>query len=239
MYEIRQWSILEPPSKPKYCILGLAGRCTPSDPMMELCADLGMQDALAIGIRAANFAWYPQPISSFHQEGAVSGLEPARKRIEAVVERIKRAWGIKRENIVMLGFSAGAVMSIYTAMHSKRPFHAIVSLAGAVLEPEKIPQCKFPEMPIILQHNRDDRCFDWHERYLPMRDGLEKSGYKVLTLERDKGGHAISYRDMVSIGEYLAPTMGYPEGWTHPGVRVLQRDRELEGFESMGGVLMG
>jgi predicted esterase len=214
---IREWIIFNTIEKPRNCIVALPGRGIQASTMLEFCKDFGLEETLLIVLRPFNWAWYPQPNSSLDQKAAVNGLGRAKNNIEEALATIKKGWGFKKEQITLLGFSAGAVMSLYTAMHSKLSFASAVSLGGAIFEPEKVPQCKHPITKILLCHNQDDDCFNWFERYLPMKKSLSDNGYDVTVRERSRGGHWLSKLDVINVSNFLGPILGYGEDWEHPG----------------------
>jgi predicted esterase len=151
------------------------------------------QHRLLVGVTPNNYEWYPTPNGPHDQENAVRGCEDAIPFIFDEIVHIERQYGIPPEKIAIVGFSAGGVMAIQAAAHIKnRLLGAIVSHSGTILDPNRLPHCKNPEIPIFLTHNRDDSVFTWKERYLPARLVLQKKEYCVLTCEGKTGGHKIT-----------------------------------------------
>lgn len=214
---VREWEILVPLEEPENCIVALSGRGMPASMLLQFCGDLYFSKTLIISLRPYGHSWYPQPISSKDQKDAVEGLEKTRHGIIKNLQTIKNGWGFDTKDIALIGFSAGAVVSLYTATRSKTPFKAAISLAGAIFEPEKVPICQHSETKFLLCHNQDDNCFDWFERYLPMKEALLERGYDVQTLERYYGGHCVTKRDVMAVSDYLGPILNYGEEWIHPG----------------------
>jgi predicted esterase len=125
-------------------------------------------------------------------------------------------WSRKHTDLTIV--SAGAVVALQVAMKAKEPFAACVSLAGAIFEPDKVKK-PINNTPIILQHNKGDFCFDWYERYLPMKDALKKNGYDVTVLERPNGSHTLYIDDAVSVSKLIATSLGYPK-WYAENIKV-------------------
>jgi predicted esterase len=106
-------------------------------------------------------------------------------------------------------------MALQCAMLNDESFAAVVSHSGAILQPRKTPPARF-DTPIMLMHNKQDDCFDWTERFRPMRRMLVRRGYDVhlrvknLPIER----HALTYQDVALAGIFLAPLLGYVD-WKH------------------------
>ena len=157
--------------------------------------------------------WYPQPFSADEQQAAISGLEDARQCIEEIISSVMKEFNLPRNKIALIGFSAGAVMALYTTIHSSQDLAGVVVHSGASLEPNKIPHKK-NKTDILLTHGKKDYCFDWYERYVPMKNNLLTKGYKTFTVEDPNEMHRVSYADMIFSGEFLAPRLGY-ENFRH------------------------
>lgn len=157
--------------------------------------------------------WYPQPYSAEEQREAVAGLETARFFVERIIESVSKEFNIPRKRIALTGFSAGAVMSLYAVTRSDKDLAGAVVHAGACLEPNKIPQRK-NDTDILLTHGKEDYCFDWYERYVPMKNALLKKGWSTFAFEDPKETHRVSYNDMITSSQFLAPRLGY-ENFQH------------------------
>lgn len=177
------------------CILCLPGRGCHGLELARIYKMMGL-NALIIGITPMSRCWYPMPNGISDQEAAIAGLEPARNAVEEVVQKIEERYGITKNNIALVGYSAGAVIGLLTACYSSSPFGCVVAHAGAVLDPDMIPICQFPQSPILLTHSMDDIVFEWNERYVPMLETLQINGYKVYTATEANAGHSISNRHL-------------------------------------------
>lgn len=201
--------------KVENCVFALPGRCNSGAELVRdyaSCAKLN--NTLYVGITPSGYAWYPMPNNPKDQDNAVAGLRVARETIERYIVAVQEKYNIPRNKIVLVGFSAGGVMAVEVAAHSDEAFAAVACHSGAILEPIKLPKAKHPSMPILLTHNQDDYCFDWFERYLPMRNALVRKGYNALSIEAKIGGHVLTIDDVESVGAYLAhECFGQGEHW--------------------------
>ena len=179
--------------KRKHCVLCLPGRGSHGIELAKIYKTMGLK-TLIIGVTPISRCWYPMPNGVGDQEAAIAGLEPAIMAVEQVVNKIWQRYGIPRSEIALVGYSAGAVVGLLTAMYSHDPFACVVSHAGAILDPAMVPHCQFPGCPILLTHSRDDIIFEWQERYLPMLESLQNNGYNVYTATEADIGHGITNR---------------------------------------------
>lgn len=187
------WCVLKPDRKANGCIIALPGRGGHGETLAKIYDEVSKKnDApfLVIGLTPRKFKWYPMPNGANDQKEAVNGMERARIAIEETVYRVCDKFGFGHDKIALVGFSAGAVMAIQVAIHSIEPYAAVIGHSGAILEPDLLPVCSTPT-PIILTHNKDDQCFSWEERYLPMKNALMDNGYKLRWVESKEGGHNI------------------------------------------------
>lgn len=210
---LEKWLIHEPMLQGKQidpvgCILCLPGRGIPGSLMEKFLHHTALWRSLQVILEPEYYQWYPAPNGPDDQTAAVQGQEEAREVIEKAVARIGRGWGVKKDKIVLMGFSAGGVMSIYTAAHSDTPYAGVLSLAGAILEPATFPKSKH-KTPIMLQHNMDDDCFKWHERYLPMKNRLIDGGYNVNFEEAFEGGHNLTHAEVKLTRKFVSEIFGY------------------------------
>jgi predicted esterase len=86
-------------------------------------------------------------------------------------------------------------------MHTTNPIGAIICHNGAIFEPNKVPVCKNTN-PFYVTHGLNDDCFDWVERYLPMKESLIQNNYNVDFLEND-GYHIVAPSDVKLVNQYL------------------------------------
>jgi len=196
------------------CVLVLPGRGISGGLMERFMLHTGLGRSLKIILEPAYLEWYPAPNGPEDQEAALWGQDVARNCLEEEVERIKRAWGFGKKDICIVGFSAGSVMAIQMLAHSNEPYAGILSLSGAILNPASLPKAKF-NTPVLLQHNADDDCFKWEERYLPMKKALIGNGYNVQTKE-GWGGHTLTGEECELTRDFVSKQFGYFEDYEVP-----------------------
>ncbi len=207
---INKWIINEPVSrdKPVGCVIALPGRGIPGTLMEKFMEHTGLWRTLVVVLEPHDKEWYPAPNGPKDQAAAVAGLPFARAVIEDKIEAVQRIWGLKRNEIGVLGFSAGGVMVNYLLSTTKNNLAGGVCLAGAILDPHEWPKAP-TDTPLLVQHNRDDMCFEWGERFLPMKEALVDGGYNVDFVERWDGGHNLSYHDVRITRDFFAKKFGY------------------------------
>ena len=241
---IGQWIIREPEDGPyERCILAIPGRGNSAEMMVRMAENLQLPRTLIVAVRPWYSAWYPQPFSPEKQDEAVNGLPKAIRTINRVVDTIRRGFDLPYEKIALLGYSAGGVMSILTALHRMavadrvkpapaRSYAGVAVYCGAILEPHRVPPAPNSprsSTPFFLVHNMDDTCFDWWERYRPMKSALIQRGYQVEAIEHEHGGHMINdATDIFRTSRFLGRCFGLRD-WQHPyEVRYIEKMAERQ-----------
>ena len=228
---IEEWLIKEPEpnpfqrkEEPERCIIALPGLGNSAGMVSQIAENLCLPNTLIVAMRSVYWRWYPQPISAMNQGGAAAGVPLAREVIERHLRGVEAVWNIPRSKTALLGYSAGAVMSLQIMAHADEPFAACVSLCGAILEPKKLPECKHKkdqQTAVLLVHNQDDLCFEWEERYLPMKKALRSKGYRPHVLENPYGGHHICWEDELQVSKFVGQRL-VSKDWEHPRQRDLR-----------------
>ena len=162
-----------------------------------------------IGIQPI-FEWYPMPNGANDQDEAVKGLAESIQKLKDHIDEIKNQYNLTYEEIALIGFSAGAVMAIQIATVFNETFAFVVSHNGAILEPEEIKECSL-KTPIMLIHSKNDDCFSWEERYLPMKEALLEKNYNVFLIEKKNDEHAITQEDAYFASCYITEKFNYIE----------------------------
>lgn len=214
MTMIRRW-IVKPPltlNSRRGAVIVLPGRGVPGPLLFRFCREMELRRTLFAAIEPFRLAWYPQPNGPDDQKLACKGLGVAVEVVESELAKFMAWQGLAKKETILLGFSAGSVLALQLIMRSEEAWGGCVSLAGAILEPKKVPEAK-NQTPVILQHNMDDQCFKWDERYLPMKSALEAKGYNLTCLERPFGNHTLYINDAVNVSKVISKTLGYPKGF--------------------------
>lgn len=191
-------------------IVLLPGRGQLAKNMLELYHSFSNLHQFTLVAIEPNIEWYPAPNGSHNQNEAVSGLKSSVPQLDFFISELEKEFNVDRSQVVLAGFSAGAVMAIQVAAHAENPFNAVVCHNGAVLKPDDLPKSIHPTKYFIF-HNEDDDCFSWEERYLPMKKALKDKGYKLKTCEEAAGGHDVSFYDVENAGIWIKEQFQFNE----------------------------
>jgi predicted esterase len=114
-------------------VIMIHGRGAGPENILELAPALGQLDATYLAPAAANNTWYPY---SFMSDIARNEpyLSSALSVLKALVSQVEAA-GIRRDRIIILGFSQGACLTTEFAIRNASRFGGVVAFSGGAIGP--------------------------------------------------------------------------------------------------------
>lgn len=141
-------------------------------------------------------AWYDITSLALTGEIDIEGIDNSTRLVQQLIER-EIARGVRPENIVLGGFSQGAVMSLATGLRYEKPLGGILALSGylpftkEVLQATASPANK--SIPIFLGHGTEDMVVPYV---------LGKATYAILQeLDYNVTWHSYSVAHSVNLEE--------------------------------------
>jgi predicted esterase len=137
--------------KARAAMVMVHGRGATAESILTLAPELDVEGFAFLAPQARGNTWYPNsflaPIPS-NEPGITSGLTA----IADLITRIEDA-GIPRSQIMLLGFSQGACLSVEFAARNATRFGGIACLSGGLIGPDGTPRNysgTFEDMPAFL-----------------------------------------------------------------------------------------
>jgi phospholipase/carboxylesterase len=131
------------------------------------------------------------------------GIAQSVLRIRALIEReIKR--GIAAHNIVLAGFSQGAVMALASGITYDKHLAGIIALSGFLPHVESLLQNATAvnrTTPIFIAHGTEDHVVPYVLGKLASAN-LKRAGYNVTWKSYDMA-HSVCAEEVAAIGEWL------------------------------------
>ena len=131
------------------------------------------------------------------------GLLQARTAILGLLDHLEQEWKISTTQVVLGGFSQGAMLACDIVLHTERPFAGLVMLSGTLIAQEewerRIPGRK--GLPVFQSHGTQDPllAFPTAEH---LRDLLLKAGIPV-DWHPFRGGHEIPHPVLEALRSFL------------------------------------
>lgn len=137
--------------------------------------------------------WFPIPwIDGSSEEQQRAGLMDAARDLDAFLDGVMVDDDLLPEQVVLVGFSQGAMMALHVAPRRPDAVAGIVAISGRLLEPEALPDEAKSRPPVLLVHgDRDDVV---PVQALPQAvEGLQAAGWTEVYAHVMKGaGHTIA-----------------------------------------------
>ena len=103
------------------------------------------------------YQWFPIPwIDGSSEEEAARGMQAAASDLNAFLDGILVDEDLLPEQMVLLGFSQGSMMSMHVAPRREDPIAGVIAFSGRLLQPELLPDETVSRMPILLVHGDAD-----------------------------------------------------------------------------------
>ncbi|ABV93430.1 putative phospholipase / carboxylesterase [Dinoroseobacter shibae DFL 12 = DSM 16493] len=103
------------------------------------------------------YQWFPIPwLDGSSEEEATVAMERAVDDLNAFLDTVLEEEGISPENLMLLGFSQGTMMSLHVAPRRDEAVAGVVGFSGRLLGPERLEDEVKVKMPMLLIHGDQD-----------------------------------------------------------------------------------
>jgi phospholipase/carboxylesterase len=137
------------------------------------------------------------------------GLGEARQALEATIAELERSFGVRRDALVIGGFSQGAMLATELALHADRPFAGLAVLSGNLLSEDRWTEAARsagPSVHALLTHGKNDPLLPF-EGAEALRDLLIDAGADVDWLAHP-GQHEIPAPVLARLGTFARKRLG-------------------------------
>jgi phospholipase/carboxylesterase len=155
-------------------------------------------------------AWFPIDVAAFEEAqrtgkprdlsgGEPDGMAESRVELQAFIQELGASW----DNLVIMGFSQGAMMSVDLALRSPKAPAGVAILSGTFVD-AKIVAALAPKragLPFFQSHGSVDPILGFQEA-LKLEKALKDAGWSG-ELRRFEGGHGIPPELLPELGAWL------------------------------------
>jgi phospholipase/carboxylesterase len=149
-------------------------------------------------------SWYDIKNQDLHNRADMDGVIESELLVRALInEQIDN--GIKASNIILVGFSQGGVMSLFTGLRFEKPLAAIIALSCYLPIKNQLPEqlsAANTNTPILQHHGEQDEV-------VPLSAGkmanelMKNNGYSTHWKTYSMG-HSVLPQQLNDIGKWLA-----------------------------------
>lgn len=194
----------EPLDRAKAAMIMVHGRGATAESILTLASELAQPGFVYLAPQARGYTWYPNsflsPIPS-NEPGISSGLTVLGNLVDHLA-----AAGIPAEQIILLGFSQGACLSLEFAARHARRYGGVAGLSGGLIGPDGTPRDYAGSLagtPIFLGCSD----VDFHipkERVEHSAEVLRQLGGDVTMRLYPNMGHTVNEDEINSVRQMMA-----------------------------------
>jgi len=154
--------------------------------------------------------WFPIPwIDGSSEEQSRAGLLAAVADLQAFLDGVMVDEDLLPEQVMLFGFSQGAMMALHAAPRRPDPVAGIVSISGRLLEPESLPDEALSRPAVLLIHGDRDDVVPV-QALLQAAEGLQVAGWTEVYAHVMKGaGHTIAPDGLSVALAFIRDRLGY------------------------------
>lgn len=137
------------------------------------------------------------------------GLAAARAALEGCLAALERERGVRRDRLILGGFSQGGMLATEVALHADEPFAGLAVLSGALLSEDRWREAAArsgPSIDAMMSHGRSDPLLPFAGAE-ELRALLEQAGARVEWVAHN-GQHEIPMVAMERLGAFARRRLG-------------------------------
>lgn len=116
--------------------------------------------------------------------------EKAMPALNSFLDAQLAKWGVPERRLILVGFSQGAMMAMYTAPRRAQACAGIIGYSGMLIEAEALKEPQMVKMPVLAIHGDADEVVP-PASLAAIERGFSAAGYDVETVLRAGLGHGI------------------------------------------------
>ncbi|TVP70043.1 MAG: phospholipase [Rhodobacteraceae bacterium] len=139
------------------------------------------------------YQWFPIPwLDGSSEEQALNGLLAASDDLNAFLDEILAQEGLASQQLALVGFSQGTMISLHVAPRRAAPIAGIVGFSGRLLQPEALEAEAISKPPVLLIHGDQDDVVPLES--LPQAaDALVAAGFETYSHISKGTAHGIAH----------------------------------------------
>jgi phospholipase/carboxylesterase len=146
-------------------------------------------------------------IRDFNPESRLAGVRAVAPIVDRFIDAKLAESGLGEENLVLIGFSQGAMMALHVGPRRQNQLAGILGFSGMLEDGELLKREIKSRPPVLLTHGEDDEIIPV-QALLTAVAGLRAAGMKVDAHRRPGMGHGID-EECIRLGKgFLAGIFG-------------------------------
>ncbi len=135
-------------------------------------------------------------------ETILAGVRATAPTLDAFIDDALAARGLAEQDLALIGFSQGTMMSLYVGLRRAKPLAGILGYSGRLLAPELLKSELRSRPPVLLVHGTEDPLVPFRS-LADAEAALKQAGVPVETLACPGVEHAIDQEGLQRGGLFL------------------------------------
>ena len=136
--------------------------------------------------------WFPIPwLDGSGEAASEAGLLAAADDLDGWLDAMLAAEGLTARDLILAGFSQGAMMALHVGLRRSAPVAGIVAIAGRLLAPERLAAEMRATPPVLLIHGDVDPVVPFRDLALA-ETALTAAGVATMAYTMRGTGHGIA-----------------------------------------------
>jgi phospholipase/carboxylesterase len=149
---------------------------------------------------AYGYQWFSSQDRS--PEAVLGGVRAAAPILGAFIDEALEERGLKSDELALVGFSQGTMMSLFVGLRRAESVAGIVGFSGRLLAPELLATELCSRPPILLVHGTEDPLVPYSS-LAAAESALKAAGVPVETVTSVGIGHSIDDQGLRRGGQFL------------------------------------
>lgn len=155
------------------------------------------------------FQWFS--LQDFQPNTRLIGVQSAAPVLDAFIDSQLGRWGLNEPDLVLIGFSQGAMMALHVGLRRKKPLAGIIAHSGMLVGEELLAKEIKSRPPILLTHGANDEVLP--VQALPLAEAaLKNVGVDVVAHAMPDLGHGIDENTILLDLRFLARVLDVRAG---------------------------
>jgi phospholipase/carboxylesterase len=134
------------------------------------------------------YQWFS--LQDFQPDTRLIGVQNAAPILDAFIDSQLRRWRLSEADLVLIGFSQGAMMALHVGLRRENPLAGIIAHSGMLVGEELLAEEIKSRPPILLTHGAGDEVLP--VQALPLAEAaLKNVGVDVVAHVMPELGHGI------------------------------------------------
>ncbi|TFV93341.1 phospholipase [Algoriphagus kandeliae] len=193
----------EKPENGRKAAILIHGRGASAESILSLQSYLNLDEYALVAPQASDNTWYPFSFMA-PDESNQPKLEESLSQIQQAFEYLING-GVSSSDILILGFSQGACLSLEFAARNGKKFGGVVAFTGGLIGEKLNPakyQGDFQGTPILISGSKQDMHVPL-SRMQDSADLLKKMGAEVTLIPFPDSMHTIRQEEVEWVNEHL------------------------------------